>query len=362
MINIECYKQIHDIPLDRDSWNALVAQNQVSTPFQTFEWFHSWWDSFGDQYELFFLVARQEDTILAFAPLMLATEAYNRRVVRFTGDQNADYCDFVIRGNRLQIIECFFDFLYSRQATWTRMTLLNIPAYSSTRACIETIAAAHRYHVQIKSPVSSPALVIRHHLDYATSCANKYSMSRHLKKLEKEGSVSLVNYYSKPDIDRYLDNFFDQHIKRYGSKGIVSQFNEPSHQHYFRKLVEQFDDTGWLVFSVLKFNELPIAYHFGFRYDNKLIWYKPSFNIDYAGYSPGSIMLKKLIEYAINSSCDELDFSVGDEAFKSRFSNQVRQNNNISIYRHRITLDFYLLRQLAGKIINFMKTRMGSKR
>ena len=96
-------------------------------------------------------------------------------------------------------------------------------------------------------------------------------------------------------------------------------------------------------FSCLTFNEIPIAYHFGFEYANKLIWYKPSFNIDFFSKSPGTVLLKFLIEYALEKNLDEFDFTIGDEKFKDRFSNKKGKNIQIEIYNSEIRFQLKLI-------------------
>jgi CelD/BcsL family acetyltransferase involved in cellulose biosynthesis len=84
---------------------------------------------------------------------------------------------------------------------------------------------------------------------------------------------------------------------------------------------------------VVEFNDHPIAFHYGFLYNSRLIWYKPSFDINYSKCSPGKVLIKYLIEYAINNGVDELDFTVGDEKFKSHFANEKKKNVQIKIYK-----------------------------
>src|SRR5690606_12642575 len=66
-MRVELITRRSDIPLDAERWNALVADNEINTVFQTYEWFDSWWQVFGKGRELFFLVVREGDEIVGFA-------------------------------------------------------------------------------------------------------------------------------------------------------------------------------------------------------------------------------------------------------------------------------------------------------
>ena len=110
---------------------------------------------------------------------------------------------------------------------------------------------------------------------------------------------------------------------------------------------------GWLQFSIVEFNGEPIAFHFGFDYCGCVTWYKPSFDMRFAEHSPGLLLTRQLIEDGLRRSRRELDFTIGDEAFKGRFSSLQRYNWNLGIYRsanlHRGAMLIHHARRFAGR-------------
>lgn len=351
MIEISLSNNINDIPVDKELWNSLIKDNETNTIFQTYEWFHAWWNSYGNKHQLVFLTAYYKSKIIGFAPLMVCKEAFSQRVVRFVGDSNTDYCDFVTSKNRLKTIDEFIRYLYSGKVKWTSIVLLNIPDYSTSISCLRTISHKKSYNIQIKSPVPAPVLLIKENKNNAGKLSNKYSVKRHIKKISSHGKLNFNNYYTKNEILNHINNFFVQHIDRYKLKGKNSQFTHEINKEYFIDIVNALSPNKWLIFSILSLDNNPIAYHFGFEYNNKLIWYKPSFNIKYKDFSPGSIMLKHLIDHSVLNDLDELDFTIGDEAFKDRFSNHIRYNYNVIINRSRIRHITCLIRKLFSRLI-----------
>ena len=93
-------------------------------------------------------------------------------------------------------------------------------------------------------------------------------------------------------------------------------------------------DKGWLLFSMVEFNDQPIAFHYGFDYNDTVLWYKPSFDVEHASHSPGLVLLRYLIGYAIDQKRHELDFTIGDEPFKSRFTNSKRKTVSLKVFRN----------------------------
>lgn len=357
-MHIELIEQVEDIPLDRTSWNSMVQKNQTNTVFQTYEWFESWWKNYGKKNRLVFLLAYQDEQLVAFAPLMLTSHPYGQKVLHFIGDMNADYCDFVINGNHMQVIAGFVEFLYSGIVDWTSMLLLNLPGQSTTLSCLQTVCHENGYNIDIKLPVSTPTLYIRNHEDEALALVNKYSVKRHLRKLEKIGKLEFVNLHNKQDILAHIDLFFHQHMERFRLKKQASQFVDSTNRAFYLDLVANFDHCGCLVFSMLLLDGKPIACHLGFEYNDKLIWYKPAFDPAYKNFSPGTLMLKNLVEYTVEAGYSELDFTVGDEFFKSRFCNRSRHNQNIAIYRSNLLLVVFMLRRYLGRSAHWLWSQL----
>jgi CelD/BcsL family acetyltransferase involved in cellulose biosynthesis len=116
---------------------------------------------------------------------------------------------------------------------------------------------------------------------------------------------------------------------------------------------------GWLRFDVLLLDGRPLAFHFGFEYRNRFFWYKPTFDTAWAGYSPGEVMLKFLLQDAIDRELSEFDFTVGDEPYKYRFCNEIRENRQIVAYSS--ALDYWVSRGslICKRLKTHIRTRFG---
>lgn len=356
MIVVRHVSSIRDIPIDQPTWDGMVQLNQTNTVFQTYEWFNSWWHVYGDLHELIFLMAFDDSELIGFATLMKDSSACLGSVIRFAGDSNADYCDFVITRERDAVVDAFINYLHSSGITWRQLALINIPDYSDTAATIRSTSRSRKLNLVEKAAVPCPTVLIVDHNDRATSSVNKYSVMRHVKKLNKMGKVSFECLYEKQAIKDHLENFFTQHIQRHKLKHFDSQFKKPRNKRFFYQLVDRFSGTRWLFMAILKLDDTPIAYHVGFDYGNRLLWYKPSFNIKFSRHSPGTVMIRELIAYAIEEARDELDFTIGDEPFKHRFCSLTRHNHNLFLYRTRF---MYALSSLRYKVVSYVRKLRG---
>ncbi|MCC7181501.1 MAG: ATP-grasp domain-containing protein [Acidobacteria bacterium] len=319
--------------LDESAWNTLASGSETNTVFQTHQWTRSWLAAFADECQPHLVTIREANRIVAVVPLA----AYERRVgapvLRFLGDGRADYCDVLAPNRKSEVMAAAFDVLRERE--WSVVELNNIPAQSTTPDILLAIAQDHGYFAQVKPQYACPALIIKGREAEAHAILNKASLRRRFNYFARTGQLTCRDLTTSKEIEPYLDLFFQQHITRWRRTRTPSLFEDPRNRTFYRLLTSALSSTGWLLFSVVEIDGHPIALHYGFDYDSRILWYKPSFDIAYAAHSPGTVMVKHLIQYAVDRQKLELDFTLGDEPFKKRFTNHVRRTVSVHVYRYK---------------------------
>jgi CelD/BcsL family acetyltransferase involved in cellulose biosynthesis len=81
-----------------EEWENLYHDSPRATPFQSWAWLYSWWESYGEDYELRLVTVRddQKNLLVGIAPLMLAHSLGFDRLL-FVGTGPTDYLDVLIR-------------------------------------------------------------------------------------------------------------------------------------------------------------------------------------------------------------------------------------------------------------------------
>jgi CelD/BcsL family acetyltransferase involved in cellulose biosynthesis len=181
-----------------------------------------------------------------------------------------------------------------------------------------------------------PTLLIEGHEHEALRILNKSSLRRRQNGLARSGALTVRHLKRADEIEPLLDCFFDQHVRRWAPTSSPSLFVDPRNREFYRHLTRNLSSSGWLLFTVVEHDGRPIAFHYGFDRHGVVTWYKPSFDPAFASRSPGLALLRHLIEYAVTNRRRELDFSLGDEAFKSRFTNHVRRAARLHVYRDSV--------------------------
>jgi CelD/BcsL family acetyltransferase involved in cellulose biosynthesis len=95
---VEMVQNIREIESLEEEWEDLYHESSQATPFQSWAWLYSWWESYGEGYELRLLTMRDDAGLLVgIMPLMLERKLGLRRLL-FIGTGQTDYLDVLVRG------------------------------------------------------------------------------------------------------------------------------------------------------------------------------------------------------------------------------------------------------------------------
>lgn len=329
-MEIRISNRIEDSGISPEQWNELAFESRTSTVFQTYEWHESWWRVFGNENSLLLISAfGKKGDLLGIAPVMISKK---NRALRFIGDDKADYCDIICRKKDPEAADAIVREIIRQRSEWDSACLRNIPEDSNTCALLSGISAESGLRM-ITNHMPCPTLIIAGREAAALELLRKKTLRRRHNHLQKKGMLDFRHIGEEKEALRCLDLFFEQHMKRREMAGDKSLFADARNRKFYERLTKGLLEKGWLLFSVLEFNRVPIAFHFGFDYGSRVIWYKPSFDTDYSRHSPGKLMLMHLIRYAVENGRTEFDFTLGDEPFKRQFTNHVRRNRQVSLYK-----------------------------
>src|SRR5215212_2219052 len=79
-----------------EEWTDLYDSSPLATPFQSWAWLYSWWEFYGEGYELRLVTIRDDGLLVGIAPLMLERRRVLSRLL-FIGTGLTDYLDILVR-------------------------------------------------------------------------------------------------------------------------------------------------------------------------------------------------------------------------------------------------------------------------
>lgn len=311
-------------------WRQWAEKDKSTTVFQCWEWTRAYWKAYGAHVSLCCVGVHQRGRILGILPLVRRGES-----VEFLGTPESDYNDLLCEpGAATTVLEAALSFLIRSDYPWTCAVLEKIPAASNILRSVPYLSPALQRHLQVVYRCPSPAVVAGE--DAAKvweALIRKEQLRRYDRKVRKLGPLRFRHIETRDEAREHLDRFFQQHITRWAMQGDRSQFLQTERRTFYEALVDEFDPANQLRFAVLELDSHPIAYHFGFQHRGTLTWYKPAFDVNYWEYCPGDVLLRSLLCHARDEGLNELDFTIGDERFKYRFANHIRENYILYVER-----------------------------
>lgn len=320
------------------AWSGLLDRCPASSVFQSFPWHRCWWRAFGEPHELAVVLAYSGARLVGIAPMMVTREkggnGHARKQLHFIGSTNhaSDYCDFIVDPDVPEALDALLEALSAGAGDFHRIDLAHFPSHSPNQGPTLQYFRTRGMRASVEHQVEAPVRILG---DAAADlkAANKSSLKRHANYFRKSGELRFHRCGSPAEILGYLERFFEQHKARRAQTESPSQFLDPAQQAFYRDLVQELHPYGWLRFDVVLFNGEPLAFHFGFEYRRRFLWYKPTFDASFASRSPGEVLIKFLLEDAVERKLEEFDFTVGAEPFKYRFANRTRSNNRLIVFR-----------------------------
>ena len=155
---------------------------------------------------------------------------------------------------------------------------------------------------------------------------HRKSLRRHVNKARRVYGINVRSYYGIKNVNSWIEMIGQLHRERWAFDAVDSPFLEGYRGDQYAASAE-----SALLTVVTTDQEELIALHWGYSFNNTLIWHTPLINIKYLQYSPLEILLHYVCLEAQRMGFDTMDFGLGEEAYKSRFANQYQTVHDILI-------------------------------
>lgn len=294
--------------------------------FVTSGWLQAWTETLAAERSLRFVRVRLDGRLVGAAAFAAAG-----RGVRFAGEGPSDYADVLVdpelvdRDAAAVLDRVLHEALAG--ARGGRIKLERIPGDSPTLARL----AATTLHAVTRQRVEAP----RMDMSQSGDVLRKKSLKRHENGLKRRGELTSATYRRSDEVLPRLDAFFDLHVRRWHDTDTPSQFLQESQRAFYRAATQRLQRLEAVRFTEIHLDERLVAAHFGFHWGGRFVWYKPCFDPELARLSPGEVLLKRLIELAVEEGAELFDFTIGGERFKQRFATEAPHVYGAEICRSR---------------------------
>ena len=323
---------IPDDPEISRAWNGLVAQMERPEIFFTYEWALAASRAFREFLRPMLFLLYDSDELSGVAAL--ATNLQSPASVFFLTSTTADYCDVVsFPQKRKDVLGSLFEEL--KRLHIRKLTLANVPFDSCTFHELPSAAKPHDFHFSSRAAYDCRIIEFGDNQQREAllrSVSRKEREKRGLNKLRALGRIGLVHVVTPECGQQSLESIISSQVARFLASERESPLIRPERRAFLRELTDLLGRAGWLRISQLEVNSEPIAWNYGFRYGSGWFWYLPTYRVEREDASPGSCLLRLLVEEAAGDlTLRRLDLGLGDESYKERFGNNVQQTRYVEL-------------------------------
>ena len=301
-------------------WDHLASTSTAATPFQTRMWVQTWTNHFSSPKHLKTIVIREGSDVVAIYPLISSSAPWSP--LRSAGVGPSDYLGPIIAGNDERIHTAVFDTLVELSKHHL-IDLHQMPSDHPFTNWMENSGSVPQAKCLILDLPST-------FNDYVSNLSKslRYDVRRlEGKALKERGAV--VEWVSNETIDEFAEQFFELHRLRWKSRGLPGAFFGKG-ERFQRDWMRQAVQSGTLIMNRLVAERKPVGCVYAMRHGSTFYFYQAGMDPAASSLSPGTILVSKMIERAIEEGCVTFDFMRGDEPYKRRWKpNRERENLRI---------------------------------
>lgn len=347
-LKIELIRDFQD-PFLEGKWNNLLSLSYEPLVFQRYEWTKKCWMRFlGQNEELCILAAYDDSELVGLLPLKRKrSKLGNYNMFNFVGSDIYDYTDFLIKnGKEEEVIKEILTYLKKNYHPF-RFVARNILGGSASCRHLSFAIKEDRVNGWIYSEDVVPILMlpsIKEGLGSVMKKSLRNDVSRQIRHLSAQEKITLERCDSLEKALRMIDVFFLQHAERWESAKGYSAYKFRERKEFMKDLLIDFFDSGIANVFFLLLDSKPIATCFAMMFNRRFVYLAPSYDINYANYSPGKILLYKLTEYCVEKDYRIFDFGIGKEPYKLQWRCVLSDLHTFFIFSEGRTLIGYLVK------------------
>jgi CelD/BcsL family acetyltransferase involved in cellulose biosynthesis len=326
------------------AWDQLLAESDQRVFFLNWSWNRLWWRTYAPpESRLFLLACRDaEGNLLGLAPFYWQQRRWagvpHIRDLNFLGTgagiKTSEHLDvFARRGFERACAEAFAAFLLQR-SDWDRLWLWNIPEQSKVLPHLQRgLGAAAR------TSLCDQFYYTATDVDWETikrgwSGQISHNLERQMKKLYKDYAVKFHRVKTPAELEPVLDEFVRLHQMRWTAKGESGSFAYPKFEAFLRTAIRQALAEDRLGFWSLELQGQCVATLLTFIDNGVAHYFQGGFDINYAKYSLGSVMIAQCIQDCIaDPAIREFDFMGGGAVYKDSWTKNTRAAYELELFR-----------------------------
>ncbi|MBD3107670.1 GNAT family N-acetyltransferase [Bacillus sp. AGMB 02131] len=362
-MNIYEHNDISSLDKILNNWSELNKDYHDITIFQDVNWLKSWWEYKTKQRTIipYILEIKQSNEIVGVFPLyihVITLAGVNFRILKPVGSELSDYLVPILSKNYSaeEALNLVFAKIMKDKTNWDYFDWGNIPEYSCFDKFLNKKLSSNSKLKRNRIEACPYFKINKDIMKTINNFDQKWLKDIYYKerKIKRSGKLVYQKVITEEEIEPIMKKLFDLHCKRWEKTDTPSRFQSATERDFLLSAAINLHKAKLLHLSYLSHNDEIIAIHFGMSDGKKFYYYIPTFDMNFAKYSVGQLLIYNLILQAGREGCDVFDFLRGNEAYKYKWGASNRYNVRYICFNRTIksTLFKYMLKTYDSKFFN----------
>ncbi|MBL8100685.1 MAG: GNAT family N-acetyltransferase [Anaerolineales bacterium] len=329
---IETTEQFENL---REEWNTLLFQSPEKNIFLTWEWLFAWWKNIGQYHnELWLLLFREGDTLIAIIPLMMSRKkmGITLRWLGNIGDPDCDIGGF-ISINSEKIIQSFVKYIYEHKKDWDVFELMEVNANSPlTQQLLPLLKDSgfklrqereQHYYISLNNQTWE---------EYYNRLSKnmRHNLKRRMKRTSEIGNVTYKKYIGDTLTWKQFEDMFALSEK----SNFPDLYKTQQEINFHKSLFHFMQQKEWIQIEFLYVDDRPIAFQYGFCFENRYEDWRGGIDKELDTLAPGKLLMMLSLEERFKRELQESDFLRGIYSYKLDWNPESREFTTIQVYDH----------------------------
>jgi CelD/BcsL family acetyltransferase involved in cellulose biosynthesis len=318
----------------REEWNALLFQCAEKDIFLTWEWQFAWWKNMGQsKYHLWILLFHQGETLIGIAPFMMMKKRKYGLSFQWLENIGNPECDVsaLISIEPEQTTRALLNYLAEKKQKWDVLELMEVNATTAGNQKILKILEESQYGVwRTKEEHFYIPFDGNTWEEYYNQLSKnmKHNLKRRMKRISEMGEVLFEKYSG----DSLTWQTFQMMCSVSEKSNFPDLYKSDNLLSFHKDLLAFMQAAEWVQIEMLFINKRPIAFQYGFCFDNKYEDWRGGIDKEFETLAPGKLLMMLSLEKHFKRGLKENDFLRGVYSYKMDWNPLSREFTNIQIY------------------------------
>jgi len=287
--------------------------------FQRFEWIRAWHEEVGGETSPYVVeVSNGDGQTLSLLPLGIRSDG-GTRVLTWLGGAVSDYHGGLLAPTTSSDVRPTDE---TARLPFEVLPPFDVIHFEKQPLLIGRehnpfLARSARPHLQ------AMATTVRDGGPWPASAAARKDLRRRRRRLEERGPVQFVVASDVPMAEEIATVMMEQKSRQYRATGVWDVFANPAYRSFYMRMTREGVRSGLVHVSALTCGGNIIATEWSLIHRERCYGLLPSYDLGWAAFSPGSLILQEALAWCGERGIDTYDFTIGDEEYKEQWCDQV---------------------------------------